>query len=298
MQWLDLFTYHWMYIFSTPHTLATHGLHNAAVILVTYHWMYIFSTRHILATLGLHYAAVVLVYLPLHVYIFYSSYTCNTRTARSSGYTCLLTIRCIYFLLVIYLQHSDAQCSGHTCLLTIGCIYFLLVIYLQLSACTIQPLYSFTYHCMYIFSTHHILANIYLQHSNRMMQQLYLCTNGCTYLLLVTYSQHLGQWTAQCSYCTCVPVDARIWYSLYITTFRLHDATVSTVDLSMYILVLVIYCYFGLLDVAITLVDKWVSIFMYWKEFHLFTTGCRYSGNTRTAICSVFTDYHWCNFPQ
>ena len=119
----------------------------------TYHWIYIFSTRHILATLELHDPVVILVYLPLDVYIFHSSYTCNTRTARCSHCTRLLTIGCIYFPLIIYLQHSD---------------------------CTMQRLYLFAYHWMYIFSTRHLL-----QHSDCTMQQL---------------------------------VNVRIWYLLYIAT--------------------------------------------------------------------------------
>ena len=181
--------------------------------LFTYHWMYIFSTCHTLATFRLHDAVVILVYLPLDVYIFYLSYIHNIRTVQCSSYTCLLTIGCIYFLLVIYSQHSDcmmqqlylftyhsinifstrhilatfrlhdavvvlvyllldlyifyssyihniqtARCSSYTCLLTIGCIYFLLVIYSQHSDCTMQQLYWFTYHWMYIFSTCHLFA--------------------------------------------------------------------------------------------------------------------------------------------
>ena len=172
--------------------------------LFTYHWMYIFSACHILATFGLHDASVVLVYLSLDLYIFYLSYICNIWTARWSSYTCLLTIGCIYFLLVIYSQHSDCTMQ-QLYLFTYHWMY-------MFSTCHIfatfrlhdQHLYLFTYHWINIFSTRHILATfglhdaavvlvylpldlyfllvIYLQHLNCMMQQLYLFTYHSMYI--------------------------------------------------------------------------------------------------------------------
>ena len=190
-----------VYIFYSSLT-STFGLHDAAFILVYLTLdVYIFYS----STLGLHDAALILVYLPLDVYIFYSSYTCNTRTAQCSSYTCLLTIGCIYFPLVIYLQHSD---------------------------CTMQPLYSFTYHWMYIFSTHHILATLGLHDAA---------------VILV-----------------CLPLDVYIFYSSFTSTFGLHDAAVSECTY----LVLVIYCYFGLLDVAV-----WITLMEKLHRLHLWTNG-------------------------
>ena len=204
------------------------------------YWYFIYGNCNIFATFRLQDAAVILVYLPLDVYIFYSSYTCNINTARCSSYTCLLTIGCIYFLLAIYLQHSDcrtARCSSYTCLLTIGCIYFLLpldvYIFYSSYTCNIQTAPCSSYTCLLTIECIYFLLVIYSQHSDCTMQQLYLFTYHWIYIFSTCHIFAIFRLHDAAVVLVCLPLDVHIFYSSLTSTLRLRDAAVILVYLPL-----------------------------------------------------------------